>query len=739
MTHPILQYNEELEDDALQQKKVVARGGELANERDVNESRASLTGASANFNNLASGARIAGELEPELSDYELPPNMQRRGREEGGVYADSPAVLAKQQFWPRRPRPRPKGVPASQQQSFRQAASLGQLGWPAGTGAGAGQELNSELERQFLDTPESDWYESEAFAEHQRREVPMGALAAYLNAMYGLSPQESVELLTEGLPQQQIITREQLADNLSRIGARRLALRQQERANNGTGPSIGLFSSWLLPSAVSGQHHRWLDWRGSPTSFVAIVLLALVSTCLIVKLIMRKLDERLTRVGQSCRFGSKDAESSGKAPAFRPAFWLFKGRKRANSSCTDDQEDDDDQTGHGAKERGELDYADDRRTIMGLAAHGGAGRQLDEAAEARQLLRKRLELGQSCELSVDSGHETIASAAPSTTSRSYNKLRESLERLAQRCAKLTLGKSGEAAEREREPEALQPPDSEADAGVDVGAPESQQAAARAPDSKSPGGFRTSSSYIRSLIEAITRTTSTQTGASARRASSVDNGPEDDGDPGDASSSSSAGDERRADKCKRLEELESQEVLLSQMDISAAHLILDYMEKHLIDKERLRREWLELNAGQTREGSCSSSTKQQTAPTGPGRNAKTNQLLLQRLAKVALAEENLHKNRDPSVVPFDRNRVRLGRHSSGATGKRAARAGTRRAASDYINASFIYDADPRRPTHIVAQGPTERTCGDFWQVSWSHPSRPSTRRPRCFWATDVRSS
>lgn len=170
------------------------------------------------------------------------------------------------------------------------------------------------------------------------------------------------------------------------------------------------------------------------------------------------------------------------------------------------------------------------------------------------------------------------------------------------------------------------------------------------------------------------------------------------------------------------------VVMSQMDISAAHLILDYMEKHLEDKERLRREWNELNASSDRR---------------TGAATKLNQALLNRLAKSALSEPNRAKNSSLEVVPFDWNRVKLGSPARGcsalaqsAASGSAGPAGSGNAAgsrlqarqlkslegtSDYINASFIYDDDPRKPTHIIAQGPNQQTVGQFWQVSLSNSS------------------
>lgn len=185
------------------------------------------------------------------------------------------------------------------------------------------------------------------------------------------------------------------------------------------------------------------------------------------------------------------------------------------------------------------------------------------------------------------------------------------------------------------------------------------------------------------------------------------------------------------------EAEQQEagVMMSQMDISAAHLILAYMEKHLEDKERLQREWRELNENSSLFGSANgaktkAANQQQTTS---ATNAKVSQLMMQKLAKVALSDENRHKNRNCLVVPYDRNRVKLST-PGGSTNKPAksnpALAVSRKCSStesnkqhnrsDYINASYIYD-DSRRPTHIIAQGPTEQTVSAFWQVSGARPT------------------
>lgn len=41
--------------------------------------------------------------------------------------------------------------------------------------------------------------------------------------------------------------------------------------------------------------------------------------------------------------------------------------------------------------------------------------------------------------------------------------------------------------------------------------------------------------------------------------------------------------------------------------------------------------------------------------------------------------------------------------------------------DYINASAIYDSDPRTPVYIVAQAPMLTTSAEFWQMIWEQGS------------------
>lgn len=225
-------------------------------------------------------------------------------------------------------------------------------------------------------------------------------------------------------------------------------------------------------------------------------------------------------------------------------------------------------------------------------------------------------------------------------------------------------------------------------GAAQGSPDCLSARGELEEAQPERRFRTSTSYIRSLVETLSKAASSSGLERASRAAT-------------SSRSDRSDDQPELDELQvqllapapRFQEDEAPEVLLSQMDISAAHLILDYMEKHLIDKERLRREWLELNR----------------RPSGRESSA----------SRAALSEENVAKNCNPKVVPFDRNRVRLGsakRANPFEQQKSAKRAQARSAPADYINASFIHDDDPHRPTHIIAQGPSSATSAHFWQVS-----------------------
>ncbi|XP_001641012.2 receptor-type tyrosine-protein phosphatase N2 isoform X2 [Nematostella vectensis] len=121
---------------------------------------------------------------------------------------------------------------------------------------------------------------------------------------------------------------------------------------------------------------------------------------------------------------------------------------------------------------------------------------------------------------------------------------------------------------------------------------------------------------------------------------------------------------------------SEEPVVPNMDISTGHVVLSYMEDHLSNKNRLNKEW---------EALCNYEAEPSVADLGK-------------------QDKNVRKNRYSDVLPYDHNRVSL-RETANATG------------SDYINASFITDHDPRNPAYIATQGPLAHTVSDFWQMVW----------------------
>ncbi|KAF3843019.1 hypothetical protein F7725_001868 [Dissostichus mawsoni] len=101
----------------------------------------------------------------------------------------------------------------------------------------------------------------------------------------------------------------------------------------------------------------------------------------------------------------------------------------------------------------------------------------------------------------------------------------------------------------------------------------------------------------------------------------------------------------------------------------------YMEDHLRNKDRLQREW---------EALCS----YQADPCS---------------VAVAQAPSNMDKNRHAESIPYDHTRVKLKTEVNSNK-------------QDFINASLIFDHDPRQPSYIATQGPMAHTVADFWQVN-----------------------
>ncbi|KAM3608162.1 uncharacterized protein V6R79_020257 [Siganus canaliculatus] len=123
---------------------------------------------------------------------------------------------------------------------------------------------------------------------------------------------------------------------------------------------------------------------------------------------------------------------------------------------------------------------------------------------------------------------------------------------------------------------------------------------------------------------------------------------------------------------------SEEPAQSNMDISTGHMILAYMEDHLRNKDRLQKEW---------EALCS----YQADPSS---------------VAVAQSPSNMDKNRHSESLPYDHSRVKLKSEMNSSK-------------QDYINASIIFDHDPRQPAYIATQGPLAHTVADFWQMVWEN--------------------
>ncbi|BFY98162.1 hypothetical protein BsWGS_01202 [Bradybaena similaris] len=125
---------------------------------------------------------------------------------------------------------------------------------------------------------------------------------------------------------------------------------------------------------------------------------------------------------------------------------------------------------------------------------------------------------------------------------------------------------------------------------------------------------------------------------------------------------------------------SEEPAATNMDISTGHIVLSYMEDHLKNQDRLDREWEAVSSYVA--DPCS--------------------------IKVATDQSNMRKNRFADILPYDHSRVILSSNSNVSN-------------SDYVNANFITDHDPRNPAYIATQGPLPHTVADFWQMIWEQGS------------------
>ncbi|RWS31402.1 receptor-type tyrosine-protein phosphatase N2-like protein [Leptotrombidium deliense] len=112
-----------------------------------------------------------------------------------------------------------------------------------------------------------------------------------------------------------------------------------------------------------------------------------------------------------------------------------------------------------------------------------------------------------------------------------------------------------------------------------------------------------------------------------------------------------------------------------MDVATGHMILEFMEAYLKKPDYLDKEW---------ESLCLYESDGETL--------------------IANLAENRDKNRFVEIVPYDSTRIILNDMNNEKK-------------SDYINASCIYDCDPRHGLYVLTQGPLKRTVCDFWQMIW----------------------
>lgn len=111
-----------------------------------------------------------------------------------------------------------------------------------------------------------------------------------------------------------------------------------------------------------------------------------------------------------------------------------------------------------------------------------------------------------------------------------------------------------------------------------------------------------------------------------------------------------------------------------IDIKTGHVILNFLEKHLMDKNRLNDEWKQLCNYEAEPNEC----------------------------EIGKQAENRPKNRNQDSLPYDHCRVKL-----------------KESESDYINASYIIDDDPKNPSYISTQTPLLNTVKDFWHMIWQN--------------------
>ncbi|WKY02389.1 hypothetical protein Q1695_015997 [Nippostrongylus brasiliensis] len=112
---------------------------------------------------------------------------------------------------------------------------------------------------------------------------------------------------------------------------------------------------------------------------------------------------------------------------------------------------------------------------------------------------------------------------------------------------------------------------------------------------------------------------------------------------------------------------------SSIDISTGHVILNFLQECLADPQKIEAQWDAIRDYRSPDKHSVIGTE--------------------------------HANRNRTVVPFDESLVPVDSWEEGKT--------------EYINANFIYDDDPRQPVYIAAQTPRGEDVAAFWQAIWQH--------------------
>jgi protein tyrosine phosphatase len=106
-----------------------------------------------------------------------------------------------------------------------------------------------------------------------------------------------------------------------------------------------------------------------------------------------------------------------------------------------------------------------------------------------------------------------------------------------------------------------------------------------------------------------------------------------------------------------------------LDISTGHVILSFLQEHLNNPGKIADQW----------------------------NSVSGYYNTSSITTIALEPQNIEKNRDRTVLPYDDNVVTI--------------------SEGYVNASKIHDSDPHQCSYIITQAPMENTIPDYWQLVW----------------------